>query len=130
MLRNTIAILFGIVMTIYINIISIEYSSKEWFIEIYNIPIKKWQKILDFGSFEFFISILIFYCSSIFLSTLFTFFFVFTAKQAYAVFLTLVLSFFLEIHNLYYSIPLWVRINTFFILFFFLWFIKKYYKEY
>lgn len=110
MLRNTFAILLGIIIGISIMIISV-FFAKSLFIQIKYTPFKESQKIINTAPFGFFIIILIFYIFSLLFSSLFTAFYVRRAKQAYLLLMILILSFLAFIYVFLYTFPFWIKIS-------------------
>lgn len=116
MLRNTFTILLGIMIWISIMIIGV-FFAKSLFIDINYISFNDLQKIINKAPFIFFIIILIFYIFSLLFSSLFTAFYVRTAKQAYLLLMILILSFIAFIYAVIYTFPFWIKISIFCIFF-------------
>lgn len=112
MLRNTFAILLGIIIGITIMTLSV-FFAKNLFLEIKYTPFRELQKIINTAPFGFFIIILIFYIFSLLFSSLFTAFYVHRAKQAYLLLMILILSFIAFIYVFIYTFPFWIKISIF-----------------
>lgn len=112
MLRNTFAVLLGIMIGISIMTISV-FFAKSLFIQIKFTPFKELQTIINTAPFGFFIIILVFYMFSLLSSSLFTACYVRTAKQAYLLLIILILSFLAFIYVFLYTFPFWIKISIF-----------------
>ncbi|XCI75719.1 MAG: hypothetical protein ABI045_03160 [Flavobacteriales bacterium] len=120
MLRNTLAVLLGLIVGIAVILSGIGVT-KEWFTEIRLTPLQDWQEVLNFAPFEFFVTMLVSYGLGALLGGVTTAFFVHMAKQAYALLIGLILLLIAGIHVFSYTLPFWFEVSTFCVFFPFSW---------